>query len=145
MTQGKIWVVDDDSSIRWVLERALDNAKFACTCFDSADAVLAALENSLPDVLLSDIRMPGTNGIELLNTIKQSHPLLPIIIMTAHSDLDAAVNAYQSGAFDYLPKPFDIDETVALVERALNHSREQNHTSREAKQPAPTVSSTMIG
>ncbi|MDB9567082.1 nitrogen regulation protein NR(I) [Providencia rettgeri] len=145
MTQGKIWVVDDDSSIRWVLDRALDNAKFACTCFDSADAVLAALENSLPDVLLSDIRMPGTNGIELLNTIKQSHPLLPIIIMTAHSDLDAAVNAYQSGAFDYLPKPFDIDETVALVERALNHSREQNHTSREAKQPAPTVSSTMIG
>ncbi|EPL6454550.1 MULTISPECIES: nitrogen regulation protein NR(I) [Providencia] len=145
MSQGKIWVVDDDSSIRWVLERALNNAEFVCTCFDSADAVLAALENALPDVLLSDIRMPGTNGIELLNTIKQSHPLLPIIIMTAHSDLDAAVNAYQSGAFDYLPKPFDIDETVALVERALNHSREQNHTSRETKQKAPIVSSTMIG
>ncbi len=96
-------------------------------------------------MLLSDIRMPGTNGIELLNTIKQSHPLLPIIIMTAHSDLDAAVNAYQSGAFDYLPKPFDIDETVALVERALNHSREQNHTDRDTKQQAPIVSSTMIG
>ncbi|HGN1706362.1 TPA: nitrogen regulation protein NR(I) [Providencia rettgeri] len=145
MIQGKIWVVDDDSSIRWVLERALNNAEFTCTCFDSADAVLNALENSRPDVLLSDIRMPGTNGIELLNTIKQSHPLLPIIIMTAHSDLDAAVNAYQSGAFDYLPKPFDIDETVALVERALNHSREQSHTGREAKQPDPVVSSTMIG
>lgn len=145
MAQGKIWVVDDDSSIRWVLERALSSAEFSCTCFDSADAVLAALETSLPDVLLSDIRMPGTNGIELLNTIKQSHPLLPIIIMTAHSDLDAAVNAYQSGAFDYLPKPFDIDETVALVERALNHSREQNHTDRDTKQQAPIVSSTMIG
>lgn len=145
MSQGKIWVVDDDSSIRWVLERALNSAEFVCTCFDSADAVLDALESALPDVLLSDIRMPGTNGIELLNTIKQSHPLLPIIIMTAHSDLDAAVNAYQSGAFDYLPKPFDIDETVALVERALNHSREQNHTGRETKQKAPIVSSTMIG
>ncbi|GAB1438338.1 nitrogen regulation protein NR(I) [Providencia sp.] len=145
MAQGKIWVVDDDSSIRWVLERALSNAEFTCTCFDNAEAVLKALENSHPDVLLSDIRMPGTNGIELLNTIKQSHPLLPIIIMTAHSDLDAAVNAYQSGAFDYLPKPFDIDETVALVERALNHSREQNHTARETKPESPAVSSTMIG
>ena len=145
MQQGKIWVVDDDSSIRWVLERALSSADFDCTCFDSANAVLNALETGLPDVLLSDIRMPGTDGLELLNQLKQSHPLLPIIIMTAHSDLDAAVSAYQSGAFDYLPKPFDIDETVALVERALNHSREQNHTNRDTKQKAPIVSSTMIG
>ena len=145
MQQGKIWVVDDDSSIRWVLERALSSADFDCTCFDSANAVLTALETDLPDVLLSDIRMPGTDGLELLNQLKQSHPLLPIIIMTAHSDLDAAVSAYQSGAFDYLPKPFDIDETVALVERALNHSREQNHTNRDTKQKAPIVSSTMIG
>lgn len=145
MPQGKIWVVDDDSSIRWVLERALSSASFDCTCFDNADAMLAALENELPDVLLSDIRMPGIDGLALLNRLKQSHPLLPIIIMTAHSDLDAAVNAYQSGAFDYLPKPFDIDETVALVERALNHSREQNHTNRDSKQKTPVVSSTMIG
>ncbi len=144
MQQGKIWVVDDDSSIRWVLERALNSASFNCTCFDSADAVLAALENDLPDVLLSDIRMPGVDGLALLNQLKQSHPLLPIIIMTAHSDLDAAVNAYQSGAFDYLPKPFDIDETVALVERALSHSREQNQLERDHTQNADSVS-TMIG
>ncbi|MDD9339467.1 MAG: nitrogen regulation protein NR(I) [Providencia heimbachae] len=143
--QGKIWVVDDDSSIRWVLDRALSSADFACTCFDSADAMLSALEKELPDVLLSDIRIPGIDGLALLNQLKQSHPLLPVIIMTAHSDLDAAVNAYQSGAFDYLPKPFDIDETVALVERALNHSREQNHTSRDAKPQNQVVSSTMIG
>lgn len=144
MQQGKIWVVDDDSSIRWVLERALNSASFNCTCFDSADAVLAALENDHPDVLLSDIRMPGVDGLALLNQLKQSYPLLPIIIMTAHSDLDAAVNAYQSGAFDYLPKPFDIDETVALVERALSHRREQNQIERDPKQHVDSVS-TMIG
>lgn len=150
MQKGKIWVVDDDSSIRWVLERALNSAELNCTCFDSADAVLTALNNDVPDVLLSDIRMPGMDGLALLSQLKQSHPLLPIIIMTAHSDLDAAVNAYQSGAFDYLPKPFDIDETVALVERALNHSREQNHireqnSAASDKLQAPVISSTMIG
>ncbi|MTB65526.1 nitrogen regulation protein NR(I) [Providencia sp. wls1943] len=144
MQKGKIWVVDDDSSIRWVLERALNSAELNCTCFDSADAVLAALNNDVPDVLLSDIRMPGMDGLALLSQIKQSHPLLPIIIMTAHSDLDAAVNAYQSGAFDYLPKPFDIDETVALVERALSHSREQNSTASDKPQTT-VISSTMIG
>ncbi|HHR6037202.1 TPA: nitrogen regulation protein NR(I) [Providencia alcalifaciens] len=144
MQKGKIWVVDDDSSIRWVLERALNSAELDCTCFDSANAVLDALNNDRPDVLLSDIRMPDMDGLALLTQLKQSHPLLPIIIMTAHSDLDAAVNAYQSGAFDYLPKPFDIDETVALVERALNHSREQNNTAGDKPQAA-IVSSTMIG
>lgn len=144
MQKGKVWVVDDDSSIRWVLERALNNTQLTCTCFDSTTAVLTALENDCPDVLLSDIRMPGMDGLALLSQLKQSHPLLPIIIMTAHSDLDAAVNAYQSGAFDYLPKPFDIDETVALVERALNHSREQN-SAAGGKPQATIVSSTMIG
>ena len=144
MQQGKIWVVDDDSAIRWVLERALTSAQMHCTCFDSADAVLNALENSHPDVLLSDIRMPGMDGLSLLNQLKQSHPLLPVIIMTAHSDLDAAVNAYQLGAFDYLPKPFDIDETVALVERALNHYREQ-HQSERSKTPQLATMTSMIG
>lgn len=144
MPQGKIWIVDDDSSIRWVLERALAAVKMQCTCFDSASAVLEALKYSQPEVLLSDIRMPGMDGLELLNQLKQSHPLLPIIIMTAHSDLDAAVNAYQLGAFDYLPKPFDIDETVALIERALNHYKEQNQTARTKEQRPASVSS-MIG
>ncbi|MCC8379974.1 nitrogen regulation protein NR(I) [Xenorhabdus sp. PB30.3] len=133
MQRGKIWIVDDDSSIRWVLERALSGAGMDCVSFENADSVLAALSQNSPEVLLSDIRMPGLDGLSLLNQIRQNHPQLPVIIMTAHSDLDAAVSAYQHGAFDYLPKPFDIDETVALVERALSHSREQQQTSRSPK------------
>lgn len=126
MQPGKIWVVDDDSAIRWVLERALSSAGYTCVCFDSAENALAALNSGQPDVLISDIRMPGMDGLSLLAAVKQHNPLLPVIIMTAHSDLDAAVNAYQQGAFDYLPKPFDIDDAVTLVARALEHYREQH-------------------
>ncbi|MBT0518887.1 nitrogen regulation protein NR(I) [Morganella morganii] len=126
MQPGKIWVVDDDSAIRWVLERALSSAGYACVCFDSAENALAALNSGQPDVLISDIRMPGMDGLSLLAAVKQHNSLLPVIIMTAHSDLDAAVNAYQQGAFDYLPKPFDIDDAVTLVARALEHYREQH-------------------
>ncbi|CDG87931.1 nitrogen regulation protein NR(I) [Xenorhabdus bovienii] len=143
MQRGKVWIVDDDSSIRWVLERALSGAGLECISFENADSVLTALSQDCPEVLLSDIRMPGLDGLSLLNQIKQSHPQLPVIIMTAHSDLDAAVSAYQQGAFDYLPKPFDIDETVALVERALSHYREQHQSSRNP-QVAASVSE-MIG
>ncbi|MCC8382239.1 nitrogen regulation protein NR(I) [Photorhabdus laumondii subsp. laumondii] len=143
MQQGKIWIVDDDSSIRWVLERALSNAGMECTSFADADSALTALAQNTPDVLISDIRMPGMNGLNLLNNIKQSNPLLPVIIMTAHSDLDAAVNAYQQGAFDYLPKPFDIDEAVALLERALSHSRDQNQSIKSPQVVTPV--SDMIG
>lgn len=139
MQPGKIWVVDDDSAIRWVLERALSSAGYACVCFDSGESALTALENASPDVLISDIRMPGMDGFSLLSAIKQHNPLLPVIIMTAHSDLDAAVNAYQRGAFDYLPKPFDIDDAVALVARALEHHREQHQPSRR-EEPADPVS-----
>ncbi len=125
MSKGYVWVVDDDSSIRWVMEKTLSSADIKCETFSDAESVLLALERETPDVLISDIRMPGIDGIELLSQVSRSYPELPVIIMTAHSDLDAAVNAYQKGAFEYLPKPFDVDETLTLVERAIAHSREQ--------------------
>lgn len=120
-----VWVVDDDSSIRWVLEKALTNAHFNCISFANGQDVIEALTNQLPKpaVLISDIKMPGIDGLSLLNYIKAQFPHLPVIIMTAHSDLDAAVNAYQKGAFDYIPKPFDVDEMIQLVERAIAQSQ----------------------
>ncbi|OWF76647.1 nitrogen regulation protein NR(I) [Yersinia kristensenii] len=139
MQRGIVWIVDDDSSIRWVLERALTGAGLNCVTFDSGNQVLDALATQTPDVLLSDIRMPGMDGLALLKQIKQRHPMLPVIIMTAHSDLDAAVSAYQQGAFDYLPKPFDIDEAVALVERAISHYQEQQQPPRSQPASGPTA------
>ncbi|MET0986405.1 MAG: nitrogen regulation protein NR(I), partial [Steroidobacteraceae bacterium] len=115
-----VWLVDDDASIRWVLERALRQGGMAPTAFDHADSALAALKRERPDVLITDIRMPGRSGLELLTEIRDSQPELPVIVMTAHSDLDSAVAAYQGGAFEYLPKPFDIDQAVDLVRRAAN-------------------------
>ena len=115
---GEIWVVDDDHSIRWVLERALVRAGFGVRTFAQVDEVLAALAVSEPAVLVSDIRMPGASGIELLYQVRQRRPALPVIIMTAYSDLDSAVSAFQAGAFEYLPKPFDLMQAVALVQRA---------------------------
>ncbi|MCK6263336.1 nitrogen regulation protein NR(I) [Vibrio sp. ZSDE26] len=125
MSKGYVWVVDDDSSIRWVMEKTLSSANIKCETFADAESVLLALERETPDVLVSDIRMPGIDGIQLLEQIHKRSPELPVIIMTAHSDLDAAVNAYQKGAFEYLPKPFDVDETLTLVERAITHNQEQ--------------------
>jgi two-component system, NtrC family, nitrogen regulation response regulator GlnG len=113
-----VWLVDDDASIRWVLERALRQGGMAPTAFDHADSAIAALRRDRPDVLITDIRMPGRSGLELLTEIRDSQPELPVIVMTAHSDLDSAVAAYQGGAFEYLPKPFDIDQAVDLVRRA---------------------------
>ncbi|HEU4601047.1 MAG TPA: nitrogen regulation protein NR(I) [Steroidobacteraceae bacterium] len=113
-----VWLVDDDASIRWVLERALRQGGMAPTAFDHAETALAALRRDRPDVLITDIRMPGRSGLELLTEIRDSQPELPVIVMTAHSDLDSAVAAYQGGAFEYLPKPFDIDQAVDLVRRA---------------------------
>ena len=123
-TNNQIWVVDDDKSIRWVLEKALEKAGYRVASFSEADAVLHALELAEPDVLISDIRMPGMDGIELLTHIKEHRPDLPVIIMTAHSDLDSAVSAYDQGAFEYLPKPFDLQVAVEQVERACK-SRER--------------------
>jgi len=123
--KAKIWVVDDDDSIRWVLDKALSKAGFNTEIFNSADDALEHLDSSLPDVILSDIRMPGTSGLGLLDNIKNSHPEIPVIIMTAHTDLDSAVASYDQGAFEYLPKPFDVNEAMILVERAVDHARTQ--------------------
>jgi two-component system nitrogen regulation response regulator GlnG len=117
------WIIDDDESIRWVLEKALTREAIACRSFGSADEALAALDaGGTPDVLVSDIRMPGTSGLDLLKRIKGEFPGLPVIIMTAYSDLDSAVAAFQGGAFEYLPKPFDVDQAVALVRRAMGQA-----------------------
>ncbi len=121
----KVWVLDDDSSIRWVVERALKGAKISCASFSAAESLWQALELSQPQVIVSDIRMPGTDGLTLLERLQVHYPHIPVIIMTAHSDLDSAVSAYQAGAFEYLPKPFDIDEAIGLVERAISHAKEQ--------------------
>ncbi|MBV9344372.1 MAG: nitrogen regulation protein NR(I) [Gammaproteobacteria bacterium] len=114
----RVWLVDDDASIRWVLERALRNDGMAPRAFEAAEPALAALRRESPDVLITDIRMPGASGLELLRLIRDARPALPVIVMTAHSDLGSAVSAYEGGAFEYLPKPFDIDQAVALVRRA---------------------------
>ena len=115
-----IWIIDDDRSIRWVLEKALRNAQMEVTTFQSGKGVLERMQDDCPDAIVSDIRMPGIDGISLLQQINKYHPELPVIIMTAHSDLDSAVSAYQGGAFEYLPKPFDVDEAVELVQRAID-------------------------
>src|SRR5690606_5218570 len=109
-----VWIVDDDRSIRWVLEKALQQGGLTTQSFDSADSVLSRLARQQPDVIISDIRMPGASGLDMLAQIRAQHPGLPVIIMTAHSDLDSAVASYQGGAFEYLPKPFDVDEAVSL-------------------------------
>ena len=118
----QVWLVDDDASIRWVLEKALKGSGMVAKCFDGADNALTALRADAPDVLMTDIRMPGRSGLDLLKEIQGSRPGLPVIVMTAHSDLDAAVAAYQGGAFEYLPKPFDIDKAVDLVRRAAQQA-----------------------
>jgi two-component system nitrogen regulation response regulator GlnG len=122
---GEVWVVDDDRSIRWVLERALQQAAIEVRSFESGDQMLAALGQAVPDAIVTDVRMPGIDGLQLLERIRNGHPDLPVIIITAHSDLDSAVSAYEGGAFEYLPKPFDIDDAVALVRRALEHRKEK--------------------
>jgi two-component system nitrogen regulation response regulator GlnG len=117
-----VWIVDDDRSIRWVLEKALAREGIPFKTFATAYEVLQALATSEPQVLVSDIRMPGESGLELLNKVKERFPQIPVIIMTAYSDLDSAVSAFQGGAFEYLPKPFDIDHAMALIRRATTET-----------------------
>jgi two-component system nitrogen regulation response regulator GlnG len=135
-----IWVVDDDQSIRFVLEKALAREQFPVRAFASPRDVLKALEDDSPQVLVSDIRMPGGSGIDLLNTVKQRLPGLPVIIMTAYSDLDSAVSAFQGGAFEYLPKPFDVTAAVDLIRRAVQESLRE-----EVGDAIPAATPEMLG
>jgi len=128
-----VWVVDDDASIRWVLERALKQGGMSTTLFEESEAVLSALRRDEPDVLVTDIRMPGRSGLQLLEEIRAKRPRLPVIVMTAHSDLDSAVAAYQGGAFEYLPKPFDIDQAIELVRRAASPGQRADPTAAESR------------
>jgi two-component system, NtrC family, nitrogen regulation response regulator GlnG len=121
-----VWIVDDDRSIRWVIEKALSREGIAFNSFSSAQEALDALSDASPEVLVSDIRMPGRSGLELLQAVKQRHPAVPVIVMTAYSDLDSAVAAFQGGAYEYLPKPFDVDQAVDLIRRALEESRRES-------------------
>ena len=134
-----VWIVDDDRSIRWVLEKALQKADIPCKTFSEAESVLRAIKKEQPALILSDIHMPGKSGLEMLSEIKKSYPKLPIIIMTAYSDLDSAVASFQGGAFEYLPKPFDIDKAIELVRRATEENEEEEQT------PSEETASEIIG
>jgi two-component system nitrogen regulation response regulator GlnG len=133
-----IWIVDDDRSIRWVLEKALGREGILCRSFGSGKEALAALEHDSPQVLVSDIRMPGLNGVDLLREVKQKHPALPVIIMTAFSDLESAVSAFQGGAFEYLPKPFDVERAVELIRRAIDEGKPDD-SGEEAPAEMPEI------
>src|ERR1039457_6588891 len=121
-----VWIIDDDRSIRWVLEKSLTREDIEFKSFASADDALRALSSDVPQVVVSDIRMPGSSGLDFLQTLHQRHPFIPVIIMTAYSDLESAVSAFQGGAFEYLPKPFDINHAVELIRRALEQSRRKS-------------------
>lgn len=119
-----VWIIDDDRSIRWVLEKTVSQQGMKAKCFEDGENVIRSLAKSKPDVIITDVRMPGIGGLELMTQIHESDPEIPVIIMTAHSDLDSAVASYQGGAFEYLPKPFDIDEAMELIHRAIAHKEE---------------------
>lgn len=133
-----VWIVDDDRSIRWVFEKALGREGIAYSSFSSAQDALNALAEGSPQVLVSDIRMPGPSGIELLQKVKERHPAVPVIVMTAYSDLDSAVSAFQGGAYEYLPKPFDVDQAVGLIRRALEESQ-RGEATHEASAEMPEI------
>tara|TARA_B100001173_G_scaffold56641_1_gene47386 strand:- start:136 stop:1515 length:1380 start_codon:yes stop_codon:yes gene_type:complete len=138
-----IWIVDDDESIRWVLEKGLSDSGLEVQTFDSANKVIKKLETENPQLILTDIRMPGPSGIDLLDKVKELRPEIPVIIMTAHSDLDSAVESYEHGAWEYLPKPFDIEEAISMVQRAtavdIIDTEEISETQAEVIGEAPAM------
>lgn len=134
----RVWITDDDQSIRWVVEKALQKAGIVTRSFADAELLLTALKTDCPDVLITDIRMPGMDGLRLLDRLQQTHPELPVIVMTAHSDLESAVSAFHGGAFEYLPKPFDIKEIVELAHRACDHGRQLQETQQQTTEVEST-------
>ena len=138
MSAGKkAWVIDDERNIRWVLEKALTQNGWEVSSFDSADKALNQLSHSNPDVVITDIRMPGTTGLEFLEKVKETRSNIPVIVMTAHSDLDSAVASIQKGAFEYLPKPFEVDEAIAVVDRALEQSGQRTGEASHSQNSEP--------
>ncbi len=135
----KVWVIDDDRSIRWVLERALSKADMDVTSFSNGVGIMEALQREKPDVIISDVRMPGIDGLDLLRQVTSNYPGLPVIIMTAHSDLDSAVSAFDGGAFEYLPKPFDLDEAVDQVRRACRRNSDGEDADEQPLERAPDI------
>ncbi len=138
MSMNPVWIVDDDKSIRWVFEKALARENIAFRTFSSALEALEALDTETPQVVVSDIRMPGESGLTLLQKVRARHATLPVIIMTAYSDLENAVTAFQGGAYEYLPKPFDVDHAVALIRRALNDNQ-ADAAPAEPQEAAPEI------
>ncbi|GMR18696.1 MAG: two-component system response regulator NtrC [Gammaproteobacteria bacterium] len=138
-TTDRVWVIDDDKSIRWVLEKALEKAGITVESFSSANNIGETLDRRRPHVIISDIRMPGISGLGLLEIIKSKAPEIPVIIMTAHTDLDSAVASYRGGAFEYLPKPFDVDDAVNLTRRALEHQRPDRAAQPEDIKPTTDI------
>jgi len=133
-----IWVIDDDKAIRWVVEKALTRANMVVKSYESAVGIIDKLGSEKPDAIISDIRMPGVDGLTLLSEISAQYPQIPVIIMTAHSDIDSAVSAYEGGAFEYLPKPFDVNDAVALVRRAVEQSKQKASKSVQGTLPPQT-------
>mgnify|MGYP003325150002 CR=1 FL=1 len=136
---SEIWIAEDDRSLRWVMEKAIRREDIRVKSFESGEDLLEALESNQPEIIISDIRMPGMDGLELLQRIHADHPDMPIIITTAHSDLDSAVAAYQSGAFEYLPKPFDLEELVDVARRGISFANEQKVSAQVAQSPQSEI------
>ena len=138
MSENTVWVVDDERSIRWVLDKALSKEGLEVRCFEDGESLLSQIKFTIPNAIVSDIRMQGMGGLELLRQIKTEFPDLPVIIMTAHSALDSAVSSIQGGAFEYIPKPFEIDEAVAVVKRALLHQKDIAQPAKINQEPVET-------
>ena len=138
MIKSKLWIVDDEESIREICKSALED-NFIIETFSNGSEALLALNSTKPDLIITDIKMPGLSGLDLLHKVSEKYPGLPTIVITAHSDIDNALSAYKGGAFEYLPKPFDVDKIRSLALKALNQSdstvslKESNVTMQQSK------------